>query len=219
MNDRLRGTCLRCDASPSICPKSDSEKRATHMPKARLSRSLTTRNIVGADRHLTKPCTRRLTPWLVHETANPVRTDTGTAAEWVMKIRTLLALTVIATVGIAPARAGIAEGTLPDGSYRCEVYLLGAFLTLGDIHIKGNVYSGPAYFGAGGQGYNYQISPNGEITWLGPLGGFTSGGNSVSLTQITADGEKNASFDIIMRQADGAFTASTCTKRQSPAGP
>ncbi len=134
-----------------------------------------------------------------------------------MEIRTLLALAIAAAAAAGPARAGIADGTLPDGSYRCEVYLLGAFFTLGDIHIKGNVYSGPAYFGAGGQGYNYQISPNGEITWLGPLGGFTSGGNSVSLTQITADGEDNASFDIIMRQSDGAFTASTCTKRQVPA--
>lgn len=135
-----------------------------------------------------------------------------------MKIRTLLALAIAATTAAGPANAGIAEGTLPDGSYRCEVYLLGAFLTLGDIHIKGSVYSGPSYFGAGGQGYNYQVSPNGEVTWLGPLGGFTSGGNSVSLTQITADTEPNASFDIIMRQADGAFTASTCTKRKIPAG-
>jgi hypothetical protein len=57
------------------------------------------------------------------------------------------------------------------------------------------------------------LSPNGEITWLGSLGGYTSGGNSVSLTQVTADGDKDASFDIIMRQPGGAFTASTCTIR------
>ena len=136
-----------------------------------------------------------------------------------MEIRTILSLIIAATIPAGAAKAGIADGTLPAGSYRCEVYLLGAFLTLGDIHIKGSVYSGPSYFGAGGQGYNYQISPNGEISWLGPLGGFTSGGNSVSLTQITADTEPNASFDIIMRQADGAFTASTCTKRQTPSVP
>lgn len=55
------------------------------------------------------------------------------------------------------------------------------------------------------------MNSNGEIAWLGPLGGFTSGGNSVSLTQATADDPENASFDIVMRQPDGAFTASTCT--------
>ncbi len=108
------------------------------------------------------------------------------------------------------AFAGIADGKLPDGAYHCEVYLLGLFLNLGDITIKGNVYSGPSY-GWLQQGYNYELNSNGEIAWLGPLGGFTSGGNSVSLTQVTADDPQDASFDIVMRQPDGAFTASTCT--------
>lgn len=98
---------------------------------------------------------------------------------------------------------------LPDGIYHCEVYLLGQFLSLGDITIRGNVYSGPAYFRIPQQGYNYQIEQNGEISWLGPLGGFTAGGNSVSLTQVTS--LDPASFDIIMRQPHGSFTASTCT--------
>ncbi len=109
------------------------------------------------------------------------------------------------------ARAAIADGTLPDGAYRCEVYMLGMFLTLGTIVIRGNVYSGPTLSGHARQSYNYQINAYGEITWLGPLGGYTSGGNSISLTQVTADGEDDASFDVIMRQPDGAFTASTCT--------
>jgi hypothetical protein len=111
------------------------------------------------------------------------------------------------------AQAAIADGKLPDGSYHCEVFLLGMFLHLGDISIKGHVYGGPLLLGNAQQHYNYQLSPNGEITWLGPLGGYTSGGNSVSLTQVTADGDKDASFDIIMRQPGGAFTASTCTIR------
>lgn len=110
-------------------------------------------------------------------------------------------------------RAGIAEGTLPDGPYHCEAYLLGLFLDLGTITIKDKVYSGPTYGGRAAQGYNYQIDRNGELAWLGPLGGFTSGGNSISLTQVTADGDKDASFDIVMRQPDGAFTAATCTIR------
>lgn len=109
------------------------------------------------------------------------------------------------------AGAGIADGRLPDGSYHCEAYLLGLFVDLGTITIKGNVYSGPVYGGRAGQGYNYQIDPNGELAWLGPVGGFTTGGNSISLTQVTSDGQKDASFDIIMRQPDKAFTAATCT--------
>lgn len=124
-----------------------------------------------------------------------------------------LAILVPMLAVAGPPPADTAPSRLPDGSYRCEVYLLSTFLSLGDIQIKGNVYSGPAFFGAAQQGYNYQISPEGEIAWLGPLGGFTSGGNSVTLTQVTATGEDDASFDIIMRQKDGGLTASTCTIR------
>jgi hypothetical protein len=111
------------------------------------------------------------------------------------------------------AKAAYADGKLPDGTYHCEVYLLGRFLDLGDIYIKGNVYSGPRLLGPAGQGYNYQMDAAGEITWLGPLGGYTSGGNTISLTQATLDQGLPPAFDIIMRQADGAFTASTCTRR------
>ena len=109
------------------------------------------------------------------------------------------------------SHADFADGKLPDGTYHCEVYLLGLFINLGDITIKGNVYSGPVTFGTSGT-YNYQMDANGEISWLGPLGGYTSGGNSLSMTQATLDGQSAPSFDIIMKQPDGAFTASTCTK-------
>jgi hypothetical protein len=124
----------------------------------------------------------------------------------------LLSLPLLAALA-GNARASMADGKLPDGIYHCEVYMLGMFLGLGDITVKGRVYSGPALFDGVQQSYNYQMSPTGEITWLGPLGGYTSGGNSISLTQATIDGEKDASFDIVMRQPDGAFTASTCTRR------
>jgi hypothetical protein len=120
--------------------------------------------------------------------------------------------TMLLVAATGSARADFTDGKLPDGTYHCEVYLLGMFLSLGDITIKGNVYSGPA-FGTARQGYNYQMNANGEITWLGPLGGYTTGGNSISLTQATLDGQTSPSFDIIMKQPDGAFTASTCTKR------
>jgi hypothetical protein len=119
-------------------------------------------------------------------------------------------LLLIATA--TSARADFTDGKLPDGVYHCEVYLLGMFLNLGDITIKGSVYSGPVTFGPPQQGYNYQMDANGVISWLGPLGGYTAGGNSISLTQATLDGASAPSFDIIMKQPDGAFTASTCTK-------
>jgi hypothetical protein len=111
------------------------------------------------------------------------------------------------------ARADFSDGKLPDGTYHCEVYLLGMFLSLGDITIKGTVYSGPVTFGTGQQAYNYQMDANGVVSWLGPLGGYTTGGNSISLTQATLNSQSSPSFDIIMKQPDGAFTASTCTKR------
>lgn len=126
--------------------------------------------------------------------------------------RLLLALPLLAAMA-GDARASLADGKLPDGVYHCEVYMLGMFLGLGDITVKGRLYSGPALFDRIQQSYHYQMSPTGEITWLGPLGGYTSGGNSISLTQATLDDGQEASFDIVMRQPDGAFTASTCTKR------
>lgn len=110
------------------------------------------------------------------------------------------------------ARADFSDGKMPYGTYHCEVYLLGMFIELGEITIKGNVYTGPVTFGTAQQGYNYQMDANGVISWLGPLGGYTTGGNTISLTQATLDGQNAPSFDIIMKQPDGAFTASTCTK-------
>ena len=49
------------------------------------------------------------------------------------------------------------------------------------------------------------------------LDGITRGihqvpAHAISLTQATLDGPDGPSFDIIMKQPDGAFTASTCTK-------
>lgn len=123
---------------------------------------------------------------------------------------------VLLSTATGAARADFNDGKMPDGTYHCEVYLLGMFLNLGDITIKGNVYTGPVTFGAAQQGYNYQMDANGVISWLGPLGGYTAGGNSLSLTQATLDGQSPPSFDIIMKQPDGAFTASTCTKADNP---
>ncbi|MGX5828347.1 hypothetical protein [Mesorhizobium sp. 43Arga] len=124
--------------------------------------------------------------------------------------------TVFLVVATGAARADFSDGKMPDGTYHCEVYLLGMFLDLGDITIKGNVYTGPITFGTAQQAYNYQMDANGVISWLGPLGGYTAGGNSLSMTQATLDGQNAPSFDIIMKQPDGAFTASTCTRGSNP---
>jgi hypothetical protein len=128
-----------------------------------------------------------------------------------MALRTILIFLLLLSA-VGGARADFSDGRLPDGVYRCEVYLLGQFINLGDITIKGNVYSGPVTFGTSGA-YNYQMNANGEISWLGPLGGYSSGGNSISMTQATLDDPSGPSFDIIMKQQDGAFTASTCTRK------
>lgn len=128
-----------------------------------------------------------------------------------MALRTILIFLLLLSA-VGGARADFSDGRLPDGIYRCEVYLLGQFIILGDITIKGNVYSGPVTFGTSGA-YNYQMNANGEISWLGPVGGYSSGGNSISMTQATLDDPSGPSFDIIMKQQDGAFTASTCTRR------
>lgn len=123
---------------------------------------------------------------------------------------------VLLWAATSTARADFSDGKMPDGTYHCEVYLLGMFINLGDITIKGNAYTGPVTFGTVQQAYNYQMDANGEISWLGPLGGYTAGGNSLSMTQATLDGQTPPSFDIIMKQPDGAFTASTCTKGSNP---
>jgi hypothetical protein len=112
-----------------------------------------------------------------------------------------------------PAFAEPAEGLLADGTYRCEVYALGLFIHLGDILIEGDSYRGPFHFGSPPEPARYELSPEGEVTWLGPLGGFTSGGNSVDLTQVTTNSDKAASFDIIMREASGNYSATTCDKQ------
>ncbi|TIT50385.1 MAG: hypothetical protein E5W72_13700, partial [Mesorhizobium sp.] len=60
---------------------------------------------------------------------------------------------VLLAAATGGARAEFTDGKLPDGAYHCEVYLLGTFLSLGDITIKGNVYSGPVTFGTASQAY------------------------------------------------------------------
>jgi len=112
-----------------------------------------------------------------------------------------------------PATAEPELDRLAEGTYHCEVYALGMFIHLGDIIIEGDSYRGPFHFEPLPAPHRYQLSPEGEITWLGPLGGFTSGGNSIDLTQVTTNTAKAASFDIIMREVSGNYSATTCDKQ------
>jgi len=122
----------------------------------------------------------------------------------------LLAATVSSQARAEPVQL---QRTMADGVYHCEVYALGMFIHLGDIIIKGPTYRGPAWFEPFAGPYRYEVTPFDEINWFGPLGGFTSGGNSVDLTQVTINTDEKASFDIIMREASGSFSATTCEKR------
>jgi len=112
-----------------------------------------------------------------------------------------------------PCHADQDAGRLLNGVYHCEVYALGMFIHLGDIAIEGDSYRGPYRFGPPPKPHKYELSPEGEITWLGPLGGFTSGGNSIDVTQVTSNTGKAAAFDIIMREASGNYSAATCDRR------
>jgi hypothetical protein len=120
---------------------------------------------------------------------------------------------LLLSAAACPALADPPEGRLVDGVYHCEVYTLGQFIHLGDIIIEGDSYRGPYWFGPPPPPQKYELSPEGDLTWLGPLGGFTSGGNSIDLTQVTANSDAAASFDIIMREASGNFSATTCDKQ------
>ena len=77
---------------------------------------------------------------------------------------------LLLSAGTGSARADFTDGKLPDGSYHCEVYLLGMFLSLGDITIKGNVYTGPVTFGTAPQAYNYQMDAKWRDHLAGPVG-------------------------------------------------
>lgn len=124
-----------------------------------------------------------------------------------------LASLILSASMASPASAEPEPGRLADGTYHCEVYSLGMFIHLGDIVIEADTYRGPYRFGPPPPAHKYELSPEGEITWHGPLGGFTSGGNSIDITQVTANSEQAASFDIIMREVSGNYSATTCDKQ------
>jgi hypothetical protein len=92
--------------------------------------------------------------------------------------------------------------TLRDETYRCSIG--GLNIHLGDIEIDGNTYRGPAYDGNYDGDYSFSLSPDGAITWNGPLGGISEAGAIVSTT-LVKDG-----FDIIIQNDGGNFQSISC---------
>lgn len=115
-----------------------------------------------------------------------------------IKVRSLIlaASLLVALPSIAKA------ATLENGTYRC---IIDAFsMHLGDIEIDGSTYRGPAYDGAYEGDYRFSLSPEGAITWNGPLGGISASGTIVSSTV------NDLGFDIIFKNDSGSFQTVSC---------
>jgi hypothetical protein len=83
-----------------------------------------------------------------------------------MKLPLALVLALLTT----PA---FASGLLPDGTYEC---MMDSYIA-GNMEIAGTTYQGPAFDGAYEGTYEFEIDPpTGNITWHGPVGGYTQPG-------------------------------------------
>lgn len=108
-------------------------------------------------------------------------------------------------LGVVPSFAA----ALPDATYRCEMYSGTMIMHLGDIAISGNTYQGPAWDGNYEGTYDYELTEGGTINWGGPMGGFSSGGNTIVSTALVRNGEDLA-FDITMQLESGNFSTVSC---------
>lgn len=105
----------------------------------------------------------------------------------------------------ALAAVPLAAQTLADGAYTCTI---GSFV-LGDIDIRSGSFSGPAYDGAFGEYYPFQVT-NGTIAWGGPLGGISAAGTIVSSVLKDAGGGQ-VGFDVMIRNPEGNFQQVSCS--------
>lgn len=121
----------------------------------------------------------------------------------------LLPVSIIAASFIASSAPSVAA-TLPDGTYRCQMYSGSMMMHLGDIAIAGNSYQGPAWDGNYEGTHEYELTDAGTINWGGPMGGFDSGGNTIVSTVLTLDGNRQA-FDITMQLESGNFSTVSCS--------
>ncbi len=104
-----------------------------------------------------------------------------------------------------------AAASLPDGTYRCELYSGTMLMHLGDIAINGNTYQGPASDGNYEGTYEYELTDSGTINWGGPMGGFDSGGNRIVSTVLKRNGDDLA-FDVMIQLQSGNFSTVSCSR-------
>lgn len=100
--------------------------------------------------------------------------------------------------------------TLPDATYRCEMYSGSMLMHLGDIEVVGNTYKGPANDGNYEGTYEYELTSDGTINWGGPMGGFDSGGNTIVSTVVKDNGGSPA-FDVMLQLESGNFSTISCS--------
>ncbi|HEV7251797.1 MAG TPA: hypothetical protein VGN97_01660 [Mesorhizobium sp.] len=114
-------------------------------------------------------------------------------------------LAALALVGMAGQ--GLAA-QLEDGTYRCT---LGMNAHMGDIEISDGAFRGPAYDGDYGEAYPLEVTDAGTINWGGPLGGLSSGGNTVVSTVLKDAGGGRVGFDIMIQLESGNFSTVSCS--------
>ena len=105
-----------------------------------------------------------------------------------------------------------ASGALPDGTYECTMdeYIAG------DMEIVGNTYRGPAFDRKyEGGPYEFAVDVSTNITWRGPVGGYTETGFQLIGTRLTKSDAGTIGFQMEVRQ-DGSDNIHfvTCTPIQ-----
>lgn len=96
---------------------------------------------------------------------------------------------------------------LPDGNYECWL----SNMMLGVIQIDGDTYRGPALDDNYEGDHTFELTEAGTINWKGPLGGMSTGGNTVTSTVLKDAGGGRVGFDIQIQNARGNFQTISCS--------
>lgn len=82
---------------------------------------------------------------------------------------------------------------------------------MGHIRIEGEQYRGPSNDNDADTAYPFEITEGGTINWGGPLGGLSSGGNTVVSSVIKDAGGGAVGFDVIVQTETGSFHTVSCS--------
>jgi hypothetical protein len=117
-------------------------------------------------------------------------------------------LGVFVAAALVPAAFALpASGAgLQDGIFDC--YIGTAFL--GNIKIENGTFAGPAFDGNYEGSYPVEVTGAGTINWGGPLGGMSSGGNTVVASVLKDRGHGRIGFDITLQNGQGNFQSVGC---------